>query len=138
MSSSVDAGARLAAGGRYDGLFYRPTVLADVPTQSPAFREEIFGPVAPVVTFDTIDQAVALARDTEYGLSLGIGLSIVAGHVFRIGHLGDLNELMVLSALSGVELTLRDQGVPFTSGSGVAAAIEHFHRTRPAQLAQAA
>jgi alanine-glyoxylate transaminase / serine-glyoxylate transaminase / serine-pyruvate transaminase len=73
-----------------------------------------------------------------YGLSLGVGLSKVAGRVFRIGHLGDLNELMVLTALSGVELTLRDQGVPFTAGSGVAAAIEHFHRTQPAQLAKAA
>jgi alanine-glyoxylate transaminase/serine-glyoxylate transaminase/serine-pyruvate transaminase len=73
-----------------------------------------------------------------YGLSLGIGLSKVAGRVFRIGHLGDLNELMVLTALSGVELTLRDQGIPFTVGSGVAAAIEHFHHTQPAQLAQAA
>ncbi|QIG48561.1 aminotransferase class V-fold PLP-dependent enzyme [Nordella sp. HKS 07] len=73
-----------------------------------------------------------------YGLSLGVGLSKVAGRVFRIGHLGDLNELMVLTALSGVELTLRDQGVPFTVGSGVAAAIEHFHHTQPAQLAKAA
>ena len=47
-------------------------MLAEVPQQSPAFREEIFGPVAPVVTFDTVEQAVELARDTEYGLSLGI------------------------------------------------------------------
>jgi len=73
-----------------------------------------------------------------YGLSLGVGLSKVAGRVFRIGHLGDLNELMVLTALSGVELTLRDQGVPFEAGSGVAAAIEHFHRTQPTRLAEAA
>ena len=72
------------------------------------------------------------------GLSLGVGLSKVAGRVFRIGHLGDLNELMVLQALAGVELVMRDQGVPFSVGSGVAAAIEHFHRTRTAQLAQAA
>jgi benzaldehyde dehydrogenase (NAD) len=72
VTSSVDAGARLAAGGKYEGLFYRPTVLADVPTKAPAFRDEIFGPVAPVVPFDTLDQAVELARDTEYGLSLGI------------------------------------------------------------------
>jgi benzaldehyde dehydrogenase (NAD) len=72
VTSSVDLGARLVAGGKYEGLFYRPTVLADVPTNAPAFREEIFGPVAPVVAFDSIDQAVELARDTEYGLSLGI------------------------------------------------------------------
>jgi alanine-glyoxylate transaminase/serine-glyoxylate transaminase/serine-pyruvate transaminase len=75
---------------------------------------------------------------SAYGLSLGVGLAKVAGRVFRIGHLGDLNELMVLTALSGVELVMRDQGVPFTLGSGVAAAIEHFHRTQPNHLARAA
>ena len=72
VTASVEAGARLAAGGKFDRLYYRPTVLADVPRQSPAFREEIFGPVAPVVPFDTLDEAVALAADTEYGLSIGI------------------------------------------------------------------
>ena len=49
VTASVDKGARIAAGGTYEGLFYRPTVLADVPTDSPAWMEEIFGPVAPVV-----------------------------------------------------------------------------------------
>jgi benzaldehyde dehydrogenase (NAD) len=72
VTASVDAGAKLAAGGTYEGLFYRPTVLSDVPTDAPAFREEIFGPVAPVVPFDSIDDAVKLAGDTEYGLSLGV------------------------------------------------------------------
>ena len=72
VTSSVDAGARLAAGGTYEGLFYRPTVLVDVPKTAPAYSEEIFGPVAPVVVFDTLDEAAELARDTEYGLSLGI------------------------------------------------------------------
>ena len=72
VTTSVEAGARLAAGGKYEGLFYRPTVLADVPRTAAAFREEIFGPVAPVVAFESIDEAVALARDTEYGLSLGV------------------------------------------------------------------
>ena len=61
VTKSVDAGARLAAGGTYEGLFYRPTVLADVPTDSPAYQEEIFGPVAPVVAFDSLDEAVKLA-----------------------------------------------------------------------------
>jgi benzaldehyde dehydrogenase (NAD) len=72
VTATVDAGARLLAGGKYDRLFYRPTVLADVPVASAGFREEIFGPVAPVVSFDTLDEAVELARDSEYGLSLGI------------------------------------------------------------------
>jgi benzaldehyde dehydrogenase (NAD) len=69
---SVEAGARLAAGGRYEGLFYRPTVLADVAPRMPAYTEEVFGPVAPVATFATLDEAAALAADSGYGLSLGI------------------------------------------------------------------
>ncbi len=68
----------------------------------------------------------------NYRLSLGVGLSKVAGKVFRIGHLGDLNELMVLSALGTTELVLRDVGVPFQSGSGVGAAVDYFHATGPA------
>jgi benzaldehyde dehydrogenase (NAD) len=72
VTASVGEGARLVAGGTYDGLFYRPTVLAEVNRRCPAFREEIFGPVAPVMPFDTIEEAIDLARDTEYGLSLGI------------------------------------------------------------------
>jgi benzaldehyde dehydrogenase (NAD) len=72
VTGSVDAGARLVAGGTYEGLFYRPTVLADVPVTAPAYAEEVFGPVAPVVSFSSIDEAVKLASDSEYGLSLGI------------------------------------------------------------------
>jgi benzaldehyde dehydrogenase (NAD) len=71
VTASVDAGARLAAGGSYDGLFYRPTVLAEA-ADTPAFAEEVFGPVAPVARFSTVDEAVALATRTGYGLSLGI------------------------------------------------------------------
>ena len=69
---SIDAGARLVEGGTHDGLFYRPTVLADVRQDHAAWREEIFGPVAPVVTFDTDDEALALANDSEYGLAGGV------------------------------------------------------------------
>lgn len=66
------AGARIAAGGTYEGLFYRPTVLADVTGEMPGWREEIFGPVAPVRSFSTTEEAIALASENEYGLSLGI------------------------------------------------------------------
>ena len=61
-----------------------------------------------------------------YGLSFGIGLSKVAGRVFRIGHLGALNELMVLTALAGAEMALHDFGADFELGSGVAAAQRHL------------
>jgi benzaldehyde dehydrogenase (NAD) len=72
VTATVDAGAHLAAGGTYDRLFYRPTVLTDVPLTAPAYTEEIFGPVAPVVPFRDADEAARLAAGTEYGLSLGI------------------------------------------------------------------
>jgi benzaldehyde dehydrogenase (NAD) len=72
VTESVDAGATLAAGGTYDKLFYRPTVLANVPTDAPAYTDEIFGPVAPVVPFDSIDDAIKLAGGSEHGLSLGV------------------------------------------------------------------
>jgi benzaldehyde dehydrogenase (NAD) len=71
VTASVAAGAKVAAGGSYDELFYRPTVLADVPPQARAFAEEIFGPVAPVARFATEADAIALSQG-EYGLSLGI------------------------------------------------------------------
>jgi alanine-glyoxylate transaminase/serine-glyoxylate transaminase/serine-pyruvate transaminase len=67
----------------------------------------------------------------RYRMSLGVGLSKVAGRVFRIGHIGNFNELMMLQALAGSEMALRDVGVPVAAGSGVAAAQEHFRKTAP-------
>jgi benzaldehyde dehydrogenase (NAD) len=72
VTASVERGARLAAGGTYEGLFYRPTVLADVTTSMPAYEQEVFGPVAPVLSFGSTDEAAALAAATPYGLSLSI------------------------------------------------------------------
>jgi benzaldehyde dehydrogenase (NAD) len=72
VTGSVGGGAKVAAGGTYDDLFYRATVLADVAPESPAFEQEIFGPVAPVMRFSDAEEAVRLATATEYGLSLGI------------------------------------------------------------------
>lgn len=72
VQDAVQGGARLAAGGTHDGRFYRPTVLADLDPASPAWKDEIFGPVAPVMKFSTIEEAVALANNNEYGLSIGI------------------------------------------------------------------
>jgi benzaldehyde dehydrogenase (NAD) len=66
---SIDGGARLVEGGTHDGLFYRPTVLADVTTDLPVWTEETFGPVAPIVVFDTDEEALALANDSEHGLA---------------------------------------------------------------------
>lgn len=72
VRASVAAGARVVTGGsRPDrkGYFYPPTILADVPSNAPVLREEVFGPVMPVVPFETADEALAMANDTEYGLA---------------------------------------------------------------------
>ena len=61
-----------------------------------------------------------------YNLALGAGLSKVAGKVFRIGHLGDLNELMLCSAISGAEMAMMSNGIKVELGSGVAAASKYW------------
>ena len=70
----------------------------------------------------------------RYGVSLGGGLGAVAGKVFRIGHLGWLNETMVLQALGGAELAMRDAGLAFAPGSGVGAAISYYTAQQSATL----
>ncbi len=81
------------------------------------------------------DSGVLLKRAySRYGVSLGAGLSKVAGKVFRIGHLGDLNEIMVMMALAGSEMAMRDLGVPVEPGSGVAAAEEYYRTAENSYL----
>ena len=83
VQRSVQGGARLVTGGTYEGLFYQPTVLTDVTREHAAWTDEIFGPVAPVTTFRTDEEALALANSSEYGLvgavysrSMSRGLSV--------------------------------------------------------------
>ncbi|MFI6394488.1 NAD-dependent succinate-semialdehyde dehydrogenase [Nonomuraea sp. NPDC050540] len=71
VRQALEGGAKaLAGGGRPDrpGFFYEPTVLAGVRPDAPILREEIFGPVAPIVAFSGEEEALRLANDTEYGL----------------------------------------------------------------------
>ena len=72
VEDARSTGATVAAGGERTGLFYSPTVLTNVTPDTRAWREEVFGPVAPVMTFSTVEEAVRLANDSEYGLSIGI------------------------------------------------------------------
>ena len=71
VEDAVSKGARVLCGGeRVDGPghLYKPTVLVDVPDDARLLKEEIFGPVAPVISFDDEDAAIAAANDTEFGL----------------------------------------------------------------------
>ena len=80
VEDAVSAGAKALVGGTVPegpGHFYPPTVLVDVPDTARVFREEIFGPVAPITTFDSEAEAIERANDTEYGL---------VAYVFSRGH----------------------------------------------------
>jgi len=71
VQKTIAAGARVLTGGRKldrPGNFYAPTVLADIPKNSPAYREELFGPVASIFRVKNIDEAIALANDSRFGL----------------------------------------------------------------------
>jgi benzaldehyde dehydrogenase (NAD) len=133
VTTSSKQGAKLAAGGEYQDLFYRPTVLADIPVTAPAYAEEVFGPVAPVTRARSVEDAIDLARGSEYGLSLGIvtrdvmhGLAVAEQIPSGIVHINDQ--------------TVNDEAnVPFggvgASGTGsrfggAAANIEAFTETR--------
>jgi alanine-glyoxylate transaminase / serine-glyoxylate transaminase / serine-pyruvate transaminase len=65
----------------------------------------------------------------RYDLALGAGLARMAGRLFRIGHLGDLNELMLLGGIAGAEMAMRDVGMQIVAGSGIAAAEEYWRST---------
>ncbi|MSS75423.1 MAG: aminotransferase class V-fold PLP-dependent enzyme [Methyloglobulus sp.] len=66
---------------------------------------------------------------SKYNISLGAGLSELAGKAFRIGHVGDMNDVSMLGAIAGVEMALLDNGFDIKPGSGVAAAIEYYRAT---------
>jgi alanine-glyoxylate transaminase/serine-glyoxylate transaminase/serine-pyruvate transaminase len=88
--------------------------------------------VSAIMVPDGINGADVIARAFKrYNLALGAGLSKVAGKLFRIGHLGDLNELMLLGAIAGAEMAMLDVGVKIEPGSGVAAAQNFWRNNSP-------
>jgi succinate-semialdehyde dehydrogenase/glutarate-semialdehyde dehydrogenase len=105
VDDAVRRGARVLTGGAVidgPGHFYAPTVLVDVPRDARLLREEIFGPVAPIIRFGSEEEAIAAANDTEYGLvafaftrDLGRAIRVVEG--LQTGMVG-LNQGMVSNA----------------------------------------
>ncbi|GJE62733.1 aminotransferase class V-fold PLP-dependent enzyme [Methylobacterium trifolii] len=83
--------------------------------------------VTTIVVPEGVDAAKIIKHAyVRYNLALGAGLSEVAGKVFRIGHVGDLNELSLLGAIAGAEMAMLDNGISVTPGSGVAAASNYL------------
>jgi aldehyde dehydrogenase (NAD+) len=96
VDEAIAAGATLLCGGKNDGLFFEPTVLGNVSRDMRVFREETFGPVAPIIVAGSDDEAVEIANDSDYGLSSGImtrneerGLSIAQRLRTGMAHIND-------------------------------------------------
>lgn len=97
--------------------------------KDPARRSDA---VSAVMVPPEIDSAhVVDVAFRRYNLALGAGLARLAGTLFRIGHLGDLNEVMLLGALAGTEMAMRDVGMAVEAGSGVRAAEEYYRQSDP-------
>jgi acyl-CoA reductase-like NAD-dependent aldehyde dehydrogenase len=96
VGATVTAGARVLVGGHRcaeRGYFYAPTLLSDVPPGAPALAEELFGPVLPVVPFDSTEEALSLAHATEYGLAAfvftrDLGTALTVSERLRFGLVG--------------------------------------------------
>jgi aldehyde dehydrogenase (NAD+) len=96
VDEALAQGASLLCGGKNNGLFFEPTVLGNVTRNMRIFREETFGPVAPIIRFGNDDEAVEIANDSDYGLSSGImtrneerGLSIAQRLRTGMAHIND-------------------------------------------------
>jgi benzaldehyde dehydrogenase (NAD) len=132
VTDSVAAGAKVVAGGEIAGAGYRATVLRDLTPDMPAWQEEIFGPVAPVVGFSTVEEAARIVDDCPYGLSVGILGDV--GTAMRLADLVDSGKVHIN------EQTVTDEpNAPFggvkASGTGsrfggAAANIEAFTETQ--------
>jgi aldehyde dehydrogenase (NAD+) len=96
VDQAVAAGARVLCGGKNKGRFFEPTVLADVTRDMRVFREETFGPVAPLIVVDSVEEAIEVANDSDYGLSAGImtrneerGLAVARQLKTGMAHIND-------------------------------------------------
>ena len=72
INDAIEAGATLRVGGHRRNAYIEPTVLTDVPPQVDLFCEETFGPIAPLVSFEDVDEAIRMANDTPYGLQAAV------------------------------------------------------------------
>lgn len=116
VNEAIAHGAKLEVGGHANGVFFEPTVLADVTQDNPIFTEEIFGPVAVLIPFGSDEQAITLANVGDYGLSAGIITS-------NVGRGMQLGQQLNVGMLHINDQTVKDETVnPFggfgASGNG--------------------
>lgn len=72
VQKSIQMGAKLVVGGNRKDAFYEPTILTNITTEMPVFNEETFGPVAAIITFKTLEEAIELSNQSEFGLGVSI------------------------------------------------------------------
>jgi acyl-CoA reductase-like NAD-dependent aldehyde dehydrogenase len=116
VDEAIAQGARLLAGHRRDGALYAPTVIDRVDPAMTVVREETFGPVSPIIRFDTVDEAIAIANGTAYGLSSSLctnRLDLIRRFVDEL-HVGTVN----VREVPGYRLELTPFGGIKDSGLG--------------------
>ncbi len=107
VQATLESGARATTGAEHDRLFYRPTVLTDLGVEAAAYSQEIFGPVAPVVTFADDEEAIRLANGTEYGLKAAL-------HAGSYEHAIEVGSRLQAGAVHINDVTVNDEAVaPF-------------------------
>ncbi|BCB76538.1 aldehyde dehydrogenase family protein [Phytohabitans flavus] len=119
----VDDGARMVAGGGRRDAFVDPVVLVDVPAQSPAFAEEIFGPVAPVARFADPAEAVRMANESPYGLQAAVFTRDVS-RAFTLAKQLDVGGVVVNGSTA-----LRAENLPFGGTKDTGGYREGLHDT---------
>ena len=136
VDEAVAQGARLLAGHRRDGALYAPTVLDRVRREMTVVREETFGPVSPILTFGSVDEAIAIVNGTAYGLSSALctqRLDVITRFVDEL-HVGTVNVREVPGYR--LELTpfggIKDSGLGYKEG--VQEAMKSFTNTKTYSL----
>lgn len=127
VNSAVDQlvgdGARLVRGGVRDGAFYAPTVLTDVPVNSPALAEEIFGPVVPIARVVDIEEAVRLANQSPYGLQAAVFTRDIS-RAFSVAKKLDVGGVVINGSTA-----LRAENLPFGGTKDTGGYREGVHET---------
>jgi putative phosphonoacetaldehyde dehydrogenase len=136
VDEAVAQGARLLAGHRRDGALYAPTVIDRVRPEMTVVREETFGPVSPIITFGSVDEAIAIVNGTAYGLSSSVctqRLDVITRFVEEL-HVGTVNVREVPGYR--LELTpfggIKDSGLGYKEG--VQEAMKSFTNTKTYSL----
>lgn len=131
VNNAVEGGARILTGGKRDGAFYSATVLDDVTPDMGLVVRETFGPVAPIIRVNDVDEAIRVANDTEYGLQAGI-FTADYGNAMRCA-----NEIEAGTVFVNKQSTFRTDNMPFggfkNSGvgkEGIRYAVEDMTKTK--------